>query len=100
MAAPIQTLSLDTHYSIFRRQIAPTLRTKLGGGAVQVRRQYQRPVYEFTIKDSHAIQSAAEAFYGFAQYHQGDIAFLWSGGPWGTVSTPILFGFGDGTRTE
>jgi len=100
VAAPIQTLTLDTHYSIWRHMVAPRLATGIGAGATQVRRMYQRPVYRFTIKDSHAVKSAAEALYGFAQYHQGDIAFYWSGNAWGTIANKILFGFGDGTRTQ
>lgn len=100
MAAPIQTLTLDTHYSVFRRIVAPRLATGIGAGATQVRRMYQRPVYQFTIKDSHAVKSAAEALYGFAQYHQGDIAFYWSGNEWGTIANKILFGFGDGVKTQ
>ena len=96
----METFTSDTHYSILRRQIAPVLRTRIGGGASQLRRQYQRPIYEFTLKDSHAVKSSAEYIYGFARYHQQDIPFWWSGGPWGTVSTPILVGFGDGTRTQ
>lgn len=100
MAAPIQTLTTDTHYSIFRSIIAPRLATGIGAGATQVRRKYQRPVYRFAIKDSHAVVSAAESLYGFLQYHQGDIAFYWSGNEWGTVNNAILFGFGDGVKTQ
>jgi hypothetical protein len=100
MAAPVQTFTLDSHYSIFRRIITPALVTPIGGGATQARRRYQRPVYGFTIKDSHAIKSSAEYIYSFMQYHQGDVRFWWDGNTWGTVSTPILFGFGDGVRTQ
>lgn len=100
MAAPTQTFSIDSHYSIFRRILAPTRRSAVGGGALAVRRQWERPVYEFVLKDSHAIKSSAESLYAFAQYHQGDIPFTWSGNQWGVVSTPILFGFGDGVRTQ
>lgn len=100
MAAPIQTLALDGHYSIFRRIIAPTRVNRLGGGAMQVRRLYQRPIYEFVLRDSMRVQADAEYLYSFMQYHQGDTAFLFSGNEWGEPSVPLLFGFGDGTRTE
>lgn len=100
MAAPVQTFLLDTHYPVQRRILAPTLRSGVGGGARQVRRQWRRPIYEFTIRDSHAIKSAAEYIYSFAQYHLGDVPFIWSGNTWGVVSTPILFGFGDGVQTQ
>lgn len=100
MAAPIQTLDLDSHYSVLRRILAPRRASAIGGGAFTVRRQYERPLYEFTIQDRHAVKSRAEYLYSFAQYHQGDIAFLWDGGGWGVVSMPILLGFGDGVRTQ
>lgn len=100
MAAPTQTFTIDSHYSIFRRILAPTRRSTVGAGHYLVRRQWERPVYEFTIQDRHAIKSTAEYIYSFVQYHQGDIPFIWSGDQWGVVSTPIVFGFGDGVRTQ
>jgi len=100
MAAPIQTFLINSHYSIHRRIVAPTRRSAVGGGANVVRRQWERPVYEFVLKDSHAALHGAEYLYSFAQYHQGDIPFFWSGDTWGTVANQILFGFGDGVRTQ
>lgn len=100
MAAPVQTFLLDTHYPIERRILRPRLASPLGGGSFQVRDPWERPIYEFTIKDSHAIKSAAEYIYSFAQYHGGSRPFWWSGNTHGVVSTPILFGFGDGARTH
>ena len=100
MAAPIQTLSLSVHYSIVRKTFAPQLSSLLGGGAHQRRRKQPRPAYGFTIHNSHAIKSEMDTFFGFFSYHQGDIPFYYDGGPYGTISTPALFGFGDGVRTE
>ena len=100
MAAPMQTLAIDTHYSIFRRILAPRVQNRLGGGAMQVRRLYERPVYEFGIHDSHAVKTMAETIYGFLQYHQGDTPFWFAGNEWGNIQSPILVGFGDGARTQ
>jgi len=100
MAAPIQTLSLDTHYSIYRDMVAPQLTGQLGGGAMQRRRRYERPTYRFRVRNSHATKADAEYLYSFLQYHQGDIPFWWSGNAWGVLDNPILFGFGDGVRTQ
>src|SRR4026209_2702362 len=98
MPGSIQTYTIDPHYSILRRILAPTRRSAVGGGAMAVRRQWERPVYEFVLKDSHAHKASAEYLYGFARYHQGDIPFVWSGNQWGVLSTPLLFDFGDGVR--
>lgn len=99
MAPPIQTLTLDGHYSVFRRIIAPTRVSRLGGGAMQVRRLYQRPIYEFVLHDDMRTQADAEYLYSFMQYHQGDRGFFFAGNEWGLVSTPLLFGIGDGVTT-
>jgi hypothetical protein len=72
----------------------------LGGGVQHVRRRQARPAYGFTIHNTHAIKSEIDTFFGFFSYHQGDIPFYYDGGPYGTISTPALFGFGDGVRTE
>lgn len=100
MAAPMQTLALDSHYSVIRRILAPKRIHPPGGGSMAVRRMWERPIYEFTVQDNHALKAQDEYLYSFAQYHQGDIPFWWAGGGWGVVSTPILFGFGDGARTQ
>lgn len=100
MSAPLLTLSLAPHYSVIRDIILPRLSTPLGAGVMQVRRRYARPVYRFTVQDRQAIQADAEQLYSFMQYHGPDIPFWWSGGPWGTPSTALLFGVGDGARTE
>jgi len=100
MADNIQTFAPELHYSIFRRILAPTRRSAVGGGASVVRRQWERPVYEFVLHSSHAHKASAEYIFQFAQYHQGDIPFWWSGDTWGNVTTPLLFGFGTGTRTQ
>lgn len=100
MAPPMQTLTLDTHYSIHRRIHAPRLSQRTGGGSSQVRRLWERPAYSFVLQDSHAIKSAAEALYGFMQYHQGDRPFWFSGNEWGNAETPLHVDYGDGTRTQ
>lgn len=100
MAAPMQTFQLNSHYSVLRRVLHPTRVSQLGAGARQVRREWPRPLYEFVVHDSQAAQSSAEYIYSFVTYHAGDIPFWWSGGPWGTPSTPLLVGFGDGAQTE
>jgi hypothetical protein len=100
---PVMTLNssiLDPHYSIFRDVIAPTLRTKLGGGASSARRLYERPVYQFRLQATHESQPQAEAIYGFYLYHQGDTPFWFDGNQWGTISTPLLVGFGTATQTH
>ena len=100
MTAPIQTLNLDSHYSVFRSIMAPRLQANVGNGVMQARRKYRRPTYIFRVHDSMAIQSQAEYLYSFAQYHNSDTPFWWSGGPWATPSTPLLIDFGDGSRTQ
>lgn len=100
MAAPLQTLELDSHYSIFRAILSSTRATPLGAGATQVRDRYSRPCYRFTLKDSHAVPATAEYLYSFMQYHRGSQPFWFSGNSWGVVTTPVLFGFGDGVRTQ
>ena len=100
MARPIQTLTLNTHYSIHRRILMPSHQSRTGGGGAFVRRGFERPVYEFVLQDLHANKDAAEALYGFLQYHQTDLVFWYSGDQWGTISTPILFGFGDGATKQ
>lgn len=100
MAAPLQVFQIDPHYSVFRDILAPALTVPLGGGTVQARRRYARPVYQFRVQDRHATKAQAEYIYSFMQYHQGDIPFFFSGGPWSIVELPLLFGFGDGVRTE
>lgn len=100
MAAPIQSLVLDMHYSIVRDVIAPTSRARIGGGAVQVRRLYERPLYRFRVHATHEKRADAEPFAAFAVYHQGDIPFLWSGREYGTVTNAVLVGFGNGTQTN
>lgn len=96
----MQTLSLPLHYTILRRIIAPSRTGIRSAAGRETRRLYERPIYEFTIQSTMVIQEDAEAFYGFVQYHQGDIAFLFNAGPWTAPSTPLLFGFGDGVTTE
>jgi hypothetical protein len=98
--APMQTLTLSTHYSIVRKTFAPRHAALLGGGVQQVRRRQPRPSYGFTIHNSHAVKSEMDTFFGFFTYHQGDMPFYYDGGPYGTISTPALFGFGDSVRTE
>jgi hypothetical protein len=102
MAAAIQTLSLDVHYTITRDIIAPTQRSPSGGGGVMFRRLYERPLYQFTLRAVHEHRASAQALYGFAHYHQGDIAFWYSGDIWATphTTTAALIGFGDGARTH
>jgi hypothetical protein len=100
MAAPIQTLQLDVHYSITRETIAPTQRSFSGGGGVLLRRVYERPLYLFRLHASHEDRASAEAFYGFAAYHMGDIPFYWNGNAWGTVTNAQLVGFGTGSQTH
>src|SRR5262245_39437335 len=102
MAAPAQTLTLDVHYSITREIIAPTQRSASGGGGFYLRRNFERPVYQFRLHASHENRTAAQSFYSFLQYHQGDIAFWYSGDIWATPhnSTPALVGFGTEAQTH
>jgi hypothetical protein len=100
MAAPMQTFQLNSHYSIFRRILNPRLASQLGSGSYQVRRQWPRPLYEFVVHDTMAVQSSAEYIYSFATYHGGDIPFWWNGGPWGAPQTHVLVGFGNGAQTQ
>jgi len=96
----LDNLIVDPHYSVFRDIVAPTLRSRVGGGAMQVRRLYERPVYQFRLRAVHETKAQAEALYGFYLYHQGDVPFWFGGKQWGTVATPILTAFGDGSRTQ
>jgi hypothetical protein len=97
---PMQTLVLDTHYSVFREVFHPRLMGRVGGGATMVRRLYERPTYRFRVRNAMATQAEAEAFYGFALYHGPDRPFWFAGERWGVVSTPILVGFGTGSQTD
>jgi hypothetical protein len=100
---PMQTIDqliVDPHYSVFREVVAPTLRSRVGGGAMQVRRLYERPIYQFRLRAAQETKAQAEALYGFYLYHQGDIPFWFGGKEWGTVATPILTAFGNGTQTQ
>jgi hypothetical protein len=74
----------------------------MGGGGVQVRRQFERPLYQFRVHASQEARASAQALYGFAAYHQGDIPFWYSGDIWATPhnTTPGLVGFGDGVTTH
>lgn len=94
------TLQLHPFYTIQRTLQAPRLMASLGGLVMQATRRAERPTYAFTLRDPLRRQAEAEALYSFAAYHQGDRAFWWSGDIWGTPSTPLLVGFGDGAQTE
>lgn len=94
------TLTLNPTYPVTRTVIAPRLATPGGAGVTQVRRRYPRPLYQFTIGDAQMDKRAALALTSFLAFHQGDIPFYWSGGEWGTIDGPVLFGIGDGVRTQ
>lgn len=96
----METLTLDPNYSVLRSILAPTRSVPLGGGAQQRSRSYARVTYQFILRDEQRVQAGAEALYGFARRHQGDTPFWFDGGKWGTVSTPVLVGEGDGVRTR
>ena len=93
-------LDFDPHYPVVRTVLAPRLASPLGGGASQLRRRYQRPIYQFTLRDTQAVKARADWLFGFLTYVQGDIPFFWNGGEWGTVSAPAFVGMGDGVRTQ
>jgi hypothetical protein len=100
---PIQTLDstvIDPHYSVFRDVLAPTFRTQLGSGALQARRAYPRPCYQFRLQATHESKAQAEALYGFYLYHQGDTPFYFSGQEWGVIASPLLVGFGNAAQTH
>jgi hypothetical protein len=65
-----------------------------------LRRVYERPLYQFRLHASHETRASAEALYGFALYHMGDIPFYWSGNTWGTVTNAVYVGFGTGAQTH
>lgn len=96
----MKTLSISEGFPLVMRPYAPTLRSQIGGGAVQLRRQWQRPYYEFTIPLKLGDRADAEDLAGFIAYHQGDIAFWYDGGPYGDIQNPVLIGIGDGALKD
>lgn len=93
-------LRFDPHFPVTRTTIAPRLASPLGGGVSQLRRRYQRVLYQFTLRDAQADKARADWLLGFLTYMQGDTAFFWDGGAWGVVASPAFVGFGDGVRTQ
>lgn len=95
------TLTLSTHYTVQRRILSPVRQQPFGVGLTQVHSPWSRPAYEFVLRASPVfLQSDAEALYGFMQYHQGDRPFWYDGDIWGSQSTPIFIGKGDGSRRQ
>src|SRR5262249_5458547 len=104
MAFDMEILSLDPHFPLVRRVIAPTRRTPLGGGAMQVRRQWPTPAYEFVLSEKQADPAKLRELWGFFAFFQGDQPF-WiyqANNPLFDVpsSDPIMFARGDGTQKQ
>jgi hypothetical protein len=99
VSAEIQ-LGFTPHYPVTQELIAPHLATPVGAGASQLHRQYGRPLSRFTLRDAQADKARMDTLFGFITFVQGDTPFFWDGGEWGTISTPLYIGYGDGVRTE
>lgn len=103
MAEPLLVLDdfLTPAYSVFRESIAPQLKAPLGGGAVQHRRQYSRPLSRFRLRAPQESAKTSTNFWAFVAYVQGDIPFRFSGLQYGDLTAnPFFVGFGDGATRD
>jgi hypothetical protein len=104
VAFPLEIIDIDPHFPLTRRLVSKTLRTPLGAGVQQVRRAYQRPLYEFTISERDADAAKVRELWGFFAAYLGDepFALYQSGHEWFDIPTsdPICFGRADGVQTQ
>lgn len=77
----------------------PTLKDDLGGGAQQFRRRQTRALrrFELNIADS---PERLDQILGLIENCQGDTPFWFDGGPFGSISEPIIIGTGNGSATD
>jgi len=77
----------------------PVMRDDLGGGAIGLRRRFIRPLSSWKL-EIPGRQELQEPILGLLQYAQGDTPFWFDGAGFGEETTPILFGIGDGSKTD
>ena len=94
-----QTFLHGIRYSITRDVLVPRMASMLGGGAVHVRRRYDRPAYAFHVQATHEDKDDDNAFFSFVNQHL-DTAFWFSGDEWLTQSINVQIGFGNNVRTQ
>lgn len=96
----METLTMRPGWTLDRRILAPVTSLPTGGGGQVRRRRGGRVASAFTLRDAHRAIADAEYLASFAAVHQGDTPFWFDGGPWGTPSTPLLVGVGNGVQTH
>jgi hypothetical protein len=103
MAEPLLVLDdiLHPNYSVIRELLAPQLLAPLGGGAVQTRRQWVRPLSRFRLRAQMVDKATATALWAFYAYVQSDKPFRFSGLQYADfTTTPLFVGFGDGATRD
>lgn len=91
-------LPLETQLQV--EWVAPNFQGGLGSGAVALRRTWVRPLRRFVVETNALTRTQREALEGFFHVHQGDSIFNFTGHHYGTITTAIPVGIGDGSTVD
>lgn len=86
-------------YSVTRDVLMPRMTSPLGGGAVHLRRRYDRPAYAFHIQATHEDKDDDNTLFSFFAQHL-DTPFWFTGDEWRNQNVVFQIGFGTGARTQ